>query len=45
MMYEPFVCLGALMLFTFLIEYFTREKTDLGHPIVPEPNNLLEGEE
>lgn len=44
-LWEAFVCLGSLILFTFAIEYLTRERTTPGHPIIPEPNNLLEEEE
>lgn len=44
MVWEAFVCLGSLIFFTFAVEYFTRDKTAPGHPIIPEPNGLLEEE-
>jgi hypothetical protein len=45
MILEPVVCLGSLILFSFIIEYLTRDKNTPGHPIVTEPNNMLKEEE
>lgn len=41
MVWEAFVCLGSLIFFTYAVEYFTRVKTTPGHPIIPEPSNLI----
>ena len=56
MILEAIVCVGGLILFTLVVEYLTRDKSNQGgivqysrghvpHPIVPEPNNLLEESE
>jgi len=55
MIFEAIVCVGGLIFFTLVVEYLTREKPKeaivqysrghVPHPIVPEPNNLLEDSE
>lgn len=56
MIIEAIVCVGGLMLFTLGVEYLTREKPKEPavvqysrgyghHPIVPEPNKMLEESE